>query len=241
MPKKTTGARRFINAYNEIDYALRTQYNLKRSMSFSDLIRKAVLVNHIVRKYEDELVDYGRLRNAIIHRSNDDFIIAEPHEEVVEEIEKIARLITTPPTALSICKEDVLTVDHDVTLENVLKIMAEYSFSNLPVYNNGALIGIANGQKILEKIGKQLLNENDLMNYLKNTKIEDVLQNDSPYKQYEVLSSKATIEQVLDLYYKNRKLLAVLITKDGSMNEPPLGILTTTNVMEMNNIIENYN
>lgn len=241
MPKKTTGARRFINAYNEIDYALRTQYNLKRSMSFSDLIRKAVLVNHIVRKYEDELIDYGRLRNAIIHRSNDNFIIAEPHEEVVEEIEKIARLITTPPTALSICKEDVLTVDHDVTLENVLKIMAEYSFSNLPVYDNGALIGIANGQKILENIGKELLDENNILDYLNNTKIEDVLQNDSPYKQYEVLSSKATIEQVLDLYYKNRKLLAVLITKDGSMNEPPLGILTTTNVMEMNNIIENYN
>lgn len=240
MSEKTSFARRFINAYNEIDYALRTQYNLKRSMSFSDLIRKAVVVNHIVRKYEDELVDYGRLRNAIIHRSNDDFIIAEPHEDVVDQIEKIARLITTPPTALSICKEDVLTVDHDVTLENVIRLMAEYSYSNLPVYNKGSLIGIANGQKILENIGRQILKKVSICDYLKVTKIEDALQNDSPYKQYEVLSAQATIEQVLDLYYNNRKLLAVLITKEGTMNEPPLGILTTTSVMEMNNIIENF-
>ena len=240
MPKKPSNARRFINAYNEIDYSLRAQYNFKRSMSFSDLIRKAVVVNHIVRKYEDCLVDYGRLRNAIIHRSSDEFIIAEPHDDVTLKIEKIARLVTTPPTALSVCNEDVLTVDHDVSLENVIRLMAEYSYSNLPVYNNGLLIGIANGQKILENLGEQILKNCNVNDYLKNTKIEDALINASPYRQYEVLPASATIEQVLDLYYKNRKLLAVLITKEGTMNEPPLGILTTTSVMEMNNIIENF-
>lgn len=126
MQKAQSNARRFINAYNQIDYSLRTQYNFKRSMSFSDLIRKAVLVNHVVRKYEDDLIDYGRLRNAIVHRSNDEFLIAEPHNEVVEAIEKICRLITTPPNALSsICHEDVLTVDADVNIKSVIKLMAE--------------------------------------------------------------------------------------------------------------------
>lgn len=240
MLTKTSNARRFINAYNQIDYALRAQYNMKRSMSFSDLIRKAVVLNHIVRKYEDDLVDFGRLRNAIIHRSNDEFIIAEPHNDVVLKIEKIARLVTTPPTALSICKEDVLTVDYNVSIQNVIKLMAQYSYSNLPVYKNGSLIGIANGQKILENLGDQILANNNIDNYLKTKKIENALGHDSPFKQYEVLPSNATVEHVLDLYYKNRKLLAVLITKEGTMNEPPIGILTTTDVIEMNNIIENF-
>ena len=86
MEQDKTNATRFIDAYNKIDYALRVQNNFKRSMSFSDMIRRAVVVNHIVRKYEDDLIDFGRLRNAIIHKSNDKFIIAEPHIDVVEKI-----------------------------------------------------------------------------------------------------------------------------------------------------------
>ena len=86
-----SNAVRFIDAYNKIDYQLRIQYNFKRSMSFSDMIRKAVVMNHIVRKYEDDLIDFGRLRNAIIHKSNDKFLIAEPHTDVVEKLEKITK------------------------------------------------------------------------------------------------------------------------------------------------------
>ena len=42
-----SNARRFINAYNTIDYAIRVQHNFKRSMSFSDLIRRAVPLNYL--------------------------------------------------------------------------------------------------------------------------------------------------------------------------------------------------
>lgn len=237
---KISNARRFINAYNQIDYALRVQYNFKRSMSFSDLIRKAVLVNHIVRKYEDDLIDFGRLRNAIIHKSNEDFIIAEPHTKVVEEIERIARLITTPPNALeTICKDSVLTVDGNTSVKEVIQIMAEKSFTNIPVYEDGVLLGVANGQKILETIGRTITHGTDLDEFLEKTKINEILY-DGSHPHYEVMSAKATIEEVLDLYYKNRKLLAVLITKNGTKFEPPLGIITTTNVMEMNNILDNF-
>ena len=86
-----TRAERFIECFNKIDYALRTKYNLNRSMSFSDLIRKCVALNYVVRKYEDDLIDYGRLRNAIVHHSSSKKIIAEPHEDVVVQFEKIDR------------------------------------------------------------------------------------------------------------------------------------------------------
>lgn len=241
MENAQTNARRFINAYNELDHALRIQYNFKRSMSFSEMIRKTVLLNHVIRKYEDDLIDLGRLRNAIVHRSNDDFLIAEPHDDVVQEIERICRLITTPPNALnSICKGNVLVVDSEVNLKSVVKLMASRSFSNIPVYKNGTLLGVANGQKILEQIGNSILKNIDIDEYLLNTKISEVLKFNSPFRQYEVVSARATIDEVLGLFFKNRKLVAVLITKTGSMQEVPLGIITTTNVMEMNTILENY-
>jgi len=93
MPSKKTNAERFLSAYNNIDYTLKSRYDFSRSMGFSDLIRKCVVLNYIVRKNEDKLVDYGRLRNAIVH-NNDDFIIAEPHDSVVEDIERLEKLIT---------------------------------------------------------------------------------------------------------------------------------------------------
>ena len=81
-----SNALRFINAYNQIDQTLRAVYNFKRNITFSDMIRRAVSLNSIVRRYEDKLIDYARLRNAIIHNSNEERIIAEPHDDVVEEI-----------------------------------------------------------------------------------------------------------------------------------------------------------
>lgn len=36
-----SNARRFLDAYNNIDYALKTRYNINRSTGFSDLVRKA--------------------------------------------------------------------------------------------------------------------------------------------------------------------------------------------------------
>ena len=76
--KDLSNAQRFLQSYNNIDYTIRTRYNLNRSMGFSELIRRSVALNYIVRKYEDDLIDFGRLRNAIVH-GNEDYIMAEPH------------------------------------------------------------------------------------------------------------------------------------------------------------------
>lgn len=241
MVKTQSNARRFINAYNEIDYAIRVQHGFKRSMSFSEVIRKAVPLNYVVRKYEDELVDFGRLRNAIIHQSNDDYVIAEPHDDVVAEIEHISNLITTPPKAIeAVIDKNVLCVQYDVMLRDVVELIATSEYSNIPVYKNGGLIGIANGQRILDEIGKQVAQKVDIDDYLSTTTIESVVQKQTSSKYYDVVSKDATIEEVLNIFNENRKLIAILITKGGSLNEPPIGILTATDIISLNKILENY-
>ena len=99
MGEQNVNATRFIMAYNRLDQGLREIYSIKRTLTFSDMIRKVANVNTVVSKFEEELIDYGRLRNAIVHRSNDE-IIAEPNLEVVEKLEKIARTINTPPRVI---------------------------------------------------------------------------------------------------------------------------------------------
>lgn len=239
--KKLSNAQRFIQAYNTIDQTLRDKHNFRRSMGFSDMIRKAVVVDFMVRKYEDELIDYGRLRNAIIHKSNEDFLIAEPHEDVVVEFEKIADLISAPPKAWNtVCTKDVFTVEAETSLREVIKLIYDSGYSNLPVYKNGGLIGVANGQKILDYIGSKIGDDLDIDDLSRTTPIEEVVAELTEIKYYEVVSIDVTIEEALNLFFKNRKLLIILLTKTGNMNEVPLGILTPSDIMDMNKIIDTY-
>ena len=234
-------ATRFIDAYNKIDHSLRVQYNLKRGQSFADIVRRCASLNSIVRKFEDLLVDYARLRNAIIHSSYEDYIIAEPRTDVVEKMERIAELICTPPLAITTaCRKDLLSVQSDAFLIDVIGHIASSGYSNLPVYENGALIGVANGQKIINVLGEQVNNKVDVGNFIKSTKIGDVIQKFENDNYYVVVNSKLTIEEALNLFYTNRKLLAILITKTGNYKEPALGIITVSDIIDLNAMLDNF-
>lgn len=248
MPKKKIeplvavgNATRFIDAYNKIDHSLRSQYNLKRGQSFADIIRRCASLNSIVRKFEELLVDYARLRNAIIHNSSQNKIIAEPRNDVVEQMEKIAELICTPPLAITTaCRKDVLCVQSDATLKNVIASISSSGYSNIPVYENDTFIGVANGQKLLNVIGEQINKKQDISHFLEVTKIGDVVQQYVTPNYYTVTSAKLTIEEAINLFYTNRKLLAILITKTGNLNEPALGIITVGDIIDLNSVLDIY-
>ena len=128
-----TLAKRFIDAYNKIDYALRTVYKQKRSLTFSDAVRKSVSSNSVIRKYEDDLIDYGRLRNAIVHSHNPNVVMAEPHEDIVEKIEKIAELVSEPPRVISVVRKNVEGVEGTQSIKDVIVFAQEHGYSNIPV------------------------------------------------------------------------------------------------------------
>ena len=239
--KNLSNSRRFISSYNNIDYTIRTRYNLNRSIGFSELIRRSVALNYIVRKYEDDLIDFGRLRNAIIH-GNEDYVMAEPHIDVVEQIEKIERLLTAPPKALdTVCRRDVLSISADKSMKDVILLIASSSYSNIPVYNeNNEIIGIANGQKILDSFGKYLLAGGKCETFLNNVKIEDMLSKIENSNYYAFANKDLTVEEALEFFHNNSRLLAILVTKNGGAKERPLGIITGSDVIKMNNILENY-
>ena len=236
-----TNAERFLKAYNSIDHGLRNQYNFKRAMSFSDMIRRCVVINSVVRKYEDDLIDYSRLRNAIVHGSNENDIIAEPHENVVERLEHIAKLVCTPPKAVdSICKKDVLSVNSYDSVKTVVELISKSGYSNLPVYENGKLIGIANGQRLLDAIGKAMLNNRKIDDFCKTITIGEIVSNQISDTYYALADENITLEQALNVFYRNRKVLVILITKNGSDYEKPMGIVSVADIMDINSILENY-
>lgn len=242
MPKQTkTNSQRFLDAYNNIDHALKARYNLNRAMGFSDLIRKSVVNNYVVRKYEDDLVDYGRLRNAIIHNSNESYVIAEPHDKVVENIEHIEKLLTRPPKVMdTVGQREVLITYAGKSMRDVITLMSSSNYSNIPVYKNNQLLGIANGQKILNSFGQYLLAGGKADVFLDQVQIEDMLSSLNNSIYYVVKKEDCTIEEALNEFNNNHKLLAILFTKNGLSTELPVGIMTGANFVDAQNVLENY-
>lgn len=240
MAEEKTRAERFIEAFNNIDYSLRTRYGLNRSMSFSDLIRKSVVLNYIVRKYEDDLIDYSRLRNAIVHQGSVDRIIAEPHPEVVEKIEKIDRLINTPPRAIdTVSRKDVLCCNSNDSIKNVIKLISSSGYSNIPVYKDGKIEGIANGQRILDELGQVLIAEGNIDLFLSNP-VDKIVAPLSTSVYYVIKNEDITVEDALKVFHDNSKMLAVLITPNGTDAEKIIGMITGADVLKMNKILEDY-
>ena len=244
MPKhhiEKTNAERFIVAYNRIDHSLRSIYGFKRTISYADLIRKAVSLNSVVRKYEEELIDYGRLRNSIVHKTNPNYVIAEPHDEVVLEFEKIAKLIETPPSALDkVCKKEVLICDKTLTIRNMLKIMSETGYKNLPIYEGDDLLGVVIGMRLLDHLGEALKENNDFKTYINNTPVLDVMSRVNEESYFRVADKNLTIERALNYFYLNRRLQMIIITESGSTHERPLGVVTVSDILDMNAVLENY-
>ena len=239
LTTKTLGAR-FLDAYNAIDKTLRIQYNYKTTISFSDLIRHCADLNHVIRGYENDLINFARLRNAIVHSSDNNKVIAEPHLEVVELMEKIAALITTPPLVADIIHlRPVTVIDATRTLYDLIKETGKTGHGMIPAYKGNNLVGIVRWRKLIEDLSG-ILDTCDLDDYIRKTSIEDYLHLYPQSGHFTIVNKDVTIEQVLTIFNNNRKIAAILITERGTAMEPPVGFLTNADIIDLVKIIESY-
>lgn len=236
-----TNAERFISAYNQIDYSLRTIYDFKRSMSFSDVVRRSVVLNSVVRKYEEDLIDYGRLRNAIIHNGNKKYIIAEPHDNIVTKIEKLANLISEPPVAIDrVGNKEVITINHDMKIATAMELISRTGYSNLPIYDAEKLIGILNGRKLISVLGQKIGEKVNIQDYIMNTEVSTVVENMGDDYYFMLADEDLTIDDAMNYFENNRKLLIILITKNGKDTGKPLAIITAADIIDMKKILDVY-
>ena len=239
--KKGSNALRFINAYNLIDQSLRGIYNYKRNISFADIIRRTVSLNSVVRRYEDKLIDYGRLRNSIVHNSTEERVIAEPHIEVVKEMEFIASLISSPPRVVdAIKKKEVKVLNSNTSIKDVVVALSSTGFKRIPIYENNMLIGVITSAQIINVLGDVIRQRENLIEYMNTTPIIDILETKESEKMYVICSESLTVQEALDIFFSNRKIQAIIITKKGTFAERPINILTNADYIDLNKIIDDY-
>ncbi|MBE5741036.1 MAG: CBS domain-containing protein [Clostridiales bacterium] len=238
---KKSNAERFITAYNNIDYSLRTIYDFKRSMSFSDVVRRSVVLNSVVRKYEEDLIDYGRLRNAIIHQGNHKYIIAEPHDDIVEKIERLAELISEPPLAVDMVgNKEVITIDAHMSISSAIELIYRTGYSNLPTYDGDRLVGILNGRKLITVLGQKISIGANIQEYITNTTVGEIIGEMGEDYYFILADESLSIDSAMNFFENNRKLLIILITKDGKDTGKPLKIISSADIIDMKKILDVY-
>ena len=240
MEEKNVNATRFISAYNRLDQGLREIYSIKKNLNFADMIRKVAGVNTVVLKFEEELISYGRLRNAIVHNSKEEKIIAEPNIEVVEKLEKIARTINTPPRVVDCIRpRKVFTASGETPLKDVIREMKSVGYSVVPVYIAQTLVGVINRKMVVEGIGRFLDEKRDINDAL-NEPVAQCLDIFNESNHYEVAPASITVENLLYMFQQNRKLSSVILTENGNFNEPAKAVLVSADLIDLNTILDNY-
>ena len=203
----------FISAYNEIDARMRSLYRGKGTPGFSDLVRRLAPVQSAVGKYEDELLAFARLRNAIVHNTTGDKVIAEPTDEATALIVKIAKLLTAPPKLSELkSKAPVVGVESSDSVGTAAKLIARTGYSNLPVYKNGRFIGIVNNRAIVRSLGEALMRGESADGFLDMEAGELIGEGDALY--FKVLKESDSVEDAVAAFAENRRLLAVVVS-DG--------------------------
>ena len=236
-----TNAAVFINSYNKIDAQLRQLYNFKAAQSFSDMVRRSADMNAVVRKYESDLIDFARLRNAIVHQSTDGKIIAVPCDEVVEEMQLIERLLCTPPRiGESIRPKKIVSVDDAISVKQAIMLIARTNFSNLPVYRGKRMVGMINNRRIIKALGSVLERGGDLDEFAAKTPVGEIVRESDLFAYYKYLGKQDTLQDVLAAFEENKKLLAVLVSEHGAAGERIENIITPVDLVEVNKILEDY-
>lgn len=234
-------ATEFINCYNKIDAQLRDLYGFKPSQAFTDIVRRCAEKNQIVRKYENDLVDFARLRNAIVHQSTDGRIIAVPCDEVVEEMRLIERLLCVPPTiGDTLAEKKIVSIEDSISLKQTILLISRTGYSNLPVYRGSRMVGIINNRRIIQKLGAVLASGNAVDAYLSQTSVGEILAENDLFIYYKYLGKKNTLQEVLNAFEENKKLLAVAISENGKAGERIVNFITPADLPQINKILEDY-
>lgn len=218
---------RFLVAFARTEESLKRLLGTTSRDSFRWLVRQTAKRSPVVRSVEEDLLEYGDLRNAIVHERGGGFVIAEPHAVVVARLERIVELIEDPPRADRVMSSPVVTCGPDEPIGEAAKRMVKGKFSRLPVYAERELLGLLTANAIARWLAARLAGALDT---LEEEPVRAVLAFGDAGRRFELVSVEHRVTDVIELFAAattgGRRLEAVMVTRSGTPDERPLGILT---------------
>ncbi len=219
----------FIELFSEIEQKLKTICNDEFHSTFSDLLRKARGINAVVNQYASDLKEFSQLRNAIVHTRRENFVIAEPHNDVIKEIRHIHSLLHNPPRVSSVMIKNPYFTSSDGSIFDLLTTFSEKNIMRCPVIDKGSVICLITAKTISRWLTSKKQNKVDI----NGTKISELV----PFTEktdYCIIGENIDIISLVGMFKNSIKrgtyIQAVLVTKNGQPNSPVVGIITPSDL-----------
>lgn len=224
----------FIDLFTEIEQKLKEICGDTYHSNFSELLRKARNINPILHQYANDLREYAQLRNAIIHTRRENFIIAEPHNDVIAEIRHIRNLLYNPPRVSKAMKDKPFFATPETPIMEMLETFASKGFMRCPVVDKDKIICLITAKTLARWI---ITKPTDFQ----NATLEVVIPFADP-NDFIIVSENADIVSLIGQFKNSIKkgnyLQAVLITHNGQPNSPLTGILTPSDLPSLMEMVE---
>ncbi len=224
-------AQRFLNAFSQIETVFKSWNKSTKTSSFSNYVHRYSKNHSLIKQYRDDLLEYSQLRNAIVHdRAGQNEIIAQPHDEVVKEIERIALILMHPPLIEDIKFDKLITCQLDDSLLDTLSLMTRKGYPQLPILSGVMVQGVLTNQMIMAYMLDHI--EGKIID-LEGVKVKDIF-NSVKKADYilihdtnEVLS---VVEEFANYQQRGKILSAIIVLNDESLKKGPIGILTSRDI-----------
>lgn len=225
----------FEITFNQIHQHLKELNGYPKNDNFVELLQRSKLKHSVIRVHFDQLKQYAKLRNAIVHeRISGDYFIATPHTDVVEQLKRIKRTLDQPPKALEFATRPVLFFKEDTELIHIIEAFEEHGISQFPIYNQDrSFAGLLTNDGVVRWLSQ---NTHNRKADLETVNASHILTSEKN-KSVEFLQSSATVFELEERFERslneNRKLKAVILTESGSSDDIPAGIVTTWDLIKV--------
>ena len=217
----------FIESFNRLEKYLKKYTKSDDTESFNDILFKSS--NHpMVKLYFDDLHLFRKLRNIIIHHTQDfDQLIATPSDEIIERILFVEKEITDP-TDVAVFTKDVTIFDASDSLEVVLKISGEKGITKFPIYENQKFLGLITSRGVVNWL-QQHVNSGSIE---LTAQLKDILPLEQTYR-YKLVKSTLSIYDAWHLFRENKERIdALIVTKSGEETDKIDAVITYTDLLK---------
>jgi predicted transcriptional regulator len=203
----------FIKLCNELNTILVRKYKLQPNATLGQAIRYSK-DDFVIKRFYDVLIDYTDLRNVLVHSKLSSHYLAEPSEEVIQTLSHVIKHIESPKRVKDYFISSVETLDINMSLTEVMKIINMKRFSHFPVYNNQTCVGILSDNGIVHYLSDHHLNSSD---YDMIT-VKDLIASDDHSLDFAYITLQMTALEVFETFDR-KKDVRVLLVLDQSEDQ----------------------
>jgi hypothetical protein len=223
----------FLDLYNKLDQHLRGLLlrfgtDSRDRPSFSQVVKQLALHNATIRNNYEWLIEYGELRNALVHEKSHGGVqlLADPRPETLERFRQFVGEMLQPTKVDGIASKPVREFSSDASLSAALAFMHDKDFSQIVVRLDGKL-------KLLSQAGltRWLESKYDHGWLAEDTvAVGDVVRFE-PDGTCKFVGRRVSADEVVTQFVRlpgpsSELLRAVIVTESGKPTEKAIGLVT---------------